>query len=255
MQASNFEIKNYLNHIGFRGNACADLKTLTELMRLQLRKVPFENLDVQAGKVISLVPEDIVEKILKWHRGGYCYEVNGLFSMALKTLGIEHFYVAARPMFYKERRPKTHMAIVAKLEEEHWLCDLGFGSYGLRQPLSLKDLDTDTRQDHDCYKVSLQSCGEYVLMARMHGEWVAQYAFDLQPQEWLDFAPANFLNSRHPEAIFVKQLLVILQTQEGRKILSHRVLKTWAHGKSSERQLTDREIPIVLHEEFGLSMS
>jgi N-hydroxyarylamine O-acetyltransferase len=255
MQASNFEIQNYLEHIGFQGRACADLKTLTELMRLQLRKVPFENLDVQAGKVVSLVPEDIVEKILVRHRGGYCYEVNGLFSMALQALGIEHFYVAARPMFYAERRPKTHMAIVAKLEEELWLCDLGFGSYGLRQPMSLKTIDVDVCQDLDCYKVSMQSDGEYLLLARMHGKWVAQYAFDLQPHEWLDFAPANFLNSKHPEAIFVKQLLVILQTQEGRKILSNRVFKNWVNGKLSERMLEAQEVPTVLREEFGLPMS
>ncbi len=254
MQASNFEIQNYLEHIGFQGSACADLNTLTELMCLQLRKVPFENLDVQAGKVVSLLPEDIVEKILKRHRGGYCYEVNGLFSMALEALGIEHFYVAARPMFYEERRPKTHMAIVAKLEEQPWLCDLGFGSYGLRQPISLKDINTDTRQDHDCYRVSVQSSGEYLLMARIQGEWVAQYAFDLQPQEWLDFVPANFLNSKHPEVIFVKQLLVILQTPEGRKILSNRVFKNWVNGKLSERMLQAQEVSTVLLEEFGLSM-
>jgi N-hydroxyarylamine O-acetyltransferase len=210
---------------------------------------------VQAGKVVSLVPEDIVEKILVRHRGGYCYEVNGLFSMALQVLGIEHFYVAARPMFYAERRPKTHMAIVAKLEEELWLCDLGFGSYGLRQPMSLKTIEVDRRQDHDSYKMSMQPNGEYVLLARMHGQWAAQYAFDLQPQEWLDFAPANFLNSKHPEAIFVKQLLVILQTQEGRKILSDRVLKNWVNGRFSERMLEPQEVAAVLHEEFGLLMA
>lgn len=52
-------------------------------MHHQLRAVPFENLDVQAGKIVSLVPEEIVEKIIDRNRGGYCYEVNGIFAMAL----------------------------------------------------------------------------------------------------------------------------------------------------------------------------
>ncbi len=56
-------------------------------MRAQLFSVAFENLDVQAGKIVSLVPEQIVDKIIGQGRGGYCYEVNGLFAMALQALG------------------------------------------------------------------------------------------------------------------------------------------------------------------------
>ena len=37
----------------------ADFVTLKRMMRCQLFSVPFENLDVQQGKVVSLVPEEI----------------------------------------------------------------------------------------------------------------------------------------------------------------------------------------------------
>jgi N-hydroxyarylamine O-acetyltransferase len=33
-------------------------------MRHQLFSVPFENLDVQAGKIVSLAPDDIADKVL-----------------------------------------------------------------------------------------------------------------------------------------------------------------------------------------------
>jgi N-hydroxyarylamine O-acetyltransferase len=101
-------------------------------MRRQLFNVPFENLDVQAGKGVSMVPEMIVEKVIGRGRGGYCYEVNGLFAMALRALGIDYHLVACRPMTYPVVRPRTHMALVVQLEDEPWLCDLGFGSYGIR---------------------------------------------------------------------------------------------------------------------------
>ena len=107
MQAENFSLPAYFDRIGFQGEAKPDLATLVSLMRHQLHSVPFENLDVQAGKVVSLVPEHIVDKIVQRRRGGYCYEVNGIFSMALQALGIPHRYVAARPMFYPVRRPRT----------------------------------------------------------------------------------------------------------------------------------------------------
>ena len=48
-------------------------------MRAQLFTVPFENLDVQAGKIVSLVPEDIAGKLLGGGRGG----VTGVALMGL----------------------------------------------------------------------------------------------------------------------------------------------------------------------------
>jgi N-hydroxyarylamine O-acetyltransferase len=111
MHASNFDLPTYLQRIGYTGNFAGDTTTLHSLMRQQLFTVPFENLDVQAGKVVSLIPEDIADKILQQGRGGYCYEVNGLFAMALQALGIPYQFAAARPMFYPARRPRTHMAV------------------------------------------------------------------------------------------------------------------------------------------------
>ena len=67
MQAQNFDLNRYLQRIGFAGPAHADIDTVRSLMRHQLRTVPFENLDVQAGKIVSLVPEDIVNKIMGKH--------------------------------------------------------------------------------------------------------------------------------------------------------------------------------------------
>jgi N-hydroxyarylamine O-acetyltransferase len=107
MDAVNFDLQKYFTRIGFNRKAKPDIATITEMMKCQLFSVPFENLDVQAGKIVSLIPEEIVEKILYRNRGGYCYEVNGLFAMALQTLGIHYQFVAARPMFYRSRHSPT----------------------------------------------------------------------------------------------------------------------------------------------------
>jgi arylamine N-acetyltransferase len=88
MHSDNFDISTYFKRINYTGPAAADTSTLHALMRHQLFSVPFENLDVQAGKIVSLAPDDIADKVLKKGRGGYCYEVNGLFAMALEALGI-----------------------------------------------------------------------------------------------------------------------------------------------------------------------
>ncbi|HAT31664.1 MAG TPA: acetyltransferase [Janthinobacterium sp.] len=257
MHADNFVLQQYLDRIGFSrsafaGPAKADLASVAGIMRCQLFSVPFENLDVQAGKVISLVPEEIVDKIVGRHRGGYCYEVNGLFAMALQALGIDYQFVAARPMFYPVKRPKTHMAIVLTLDGEHYLCDLGFGSYGIRAPMRLGALDVEVAQDGDTFMLSKTSERDYLLKALVEGEWGNQYGFDLSPQEWIDFVPANYLNSTHPDAIFVQKLVIVLHRAEGRSIFVGDTLKTVSGAGVEKRVVAPEERAAMLSEVFGL---
>ncbi|MGX2848721.1 arylamine N-acetyltransferase family protein [Klebsiella pneumoniae] len=252
MHSDNFDLSAYFRRINYTGHAAADTATLHALMRHQLFSVPFENLDVQAGKVVSLVPEDIADKLLHRGRGGYCYEVNGLFAMALDALGITHRFVAARPMFYPARRPKTHMALIAEVDDRLWLCDLGFGSYGIRAPLAIDMTDTDIEQDFDTFRLIRDVNNEYLLQAKVEGAWANQYSFDLSPQEWIDFVPANYLNSTHPDAIFVQKLLIVQHAPEGRLILLGNLLKTITAEGIETQQLMDDGIALALKNRFAL---
>lgn len=254
MQASNFNLNHYLARVGFQGEVKADIASLTELMRCQLFSIPFENLDVQAGKVVSLVPEEIVDKLINRHRGGYCFELNGLFAMALQALGVEYRFVAARPLLYPEKKPKTHMAIVLKLEDELWLFDLGFGSYGIRAPMRLSRVDTEIIQDHDRFMLTREGECDYVVQASVQGTWRPQFSFDLTPYDWVDFIPANYYSSTHPDTIFVKKLIVILHTPSGRKILSGHTLKIIEQGSEQVLPLSEAEKDRVLREHFGLEI-
>lgn len=254
MKADNFILQEYFNRIAYQGAARADIATVHDLMRCQLFTVPFENLDVQAGKIVSLAPEDIVEKLVKRNRGGYCFELNGLFAMALQALGIPYRFVAARPMLYAEKRPKTHMAILVYLDGEAWLCDLGFGSYGIRAPMRLDRLNVQTSQDYDSFMLVKQDDGEYLLKAWVEGAWANQFAFDLSPQHWVDFAPASYFSSAHPDSIFVRKLIVVLHTPSGRKILSGHTLKTVENGKVELQDVAPEDTASVLSRYFGLGL-
>ena len=253
MQSTNFNLHAYLSRIGYAGTPCPDLESLREMMRRQLFTVPFENLDVQVGKVVSLVPEEIFEKIVGRCRGGYCYEVNGIFAMALEAVGIPYRLVAARPMTYPVRRPKTHMAIVAEVDGEQWLCDLGFGSYGIREPVNLAWLDRELRQDYDTFRLGMTPAGDYLLQSLADGAWKSLYEFNLQPQEWVDFEPANFMNSTHPDSIFVRNLMVVLQNEKGKEVLTSSSIKSVTEGRTLEKMILPEEIPELLQRRFSLS--
>ena len=185
-------------------------------------------------------------------RGGYCYEVNGLFAMALDALGIPHRFVAARPMTYPVRRPKTHMAVVATIDSSQWLCDLGFGSYGIREPVNMNDLDREIMQDFDTFRLSKSPEGNYLLQSIADGVSKNLYEFNLSPQEWVDFEPANYLNSTHPDSIFMKSLLVVLQTPSGKEVLIGNRLKSVSEGRLVELTVNREEIPAFLQRKFSL---
>lgn len=252
LHADNFVIADYFQRIGISGDLKNDLPTLTAIMRAQLRSVPFENLDVQAGKIVSLVPEDIVSKIIYGRRGGYCYEVNSLFAMVLTALGFEYDLIGARPMFYPQRRPKSHMVLMVKIGAERWLCDTGFGSFGLRAPIELNQLGQIIKQDNETFTLDKNERGEFVLKALVKGEWANQFGFDLQPMEMIDFMPVNYYNSTHPDAVFVQRYLVMLQRADGRTLLSGNQLKQLRGDQEDVSEIAPEKLDEVLWREFGL---
>jgi len=248
-----FSLTDYCQRIGFDGELRPDIATVQALMQHQLRSVPFENLDVLAGKPISLNPADIAAKIIGQQRGGYCYEVNGLFAMALQALEIPHQFVAARPLFYPMKRPRTHMALLVTLDGTEWLCDLGFGSYGIRAPLRLDLLETPVQQGSDTFMLTEEG-GDFILNAQVEGAWAKQYGFNRCPVEWIDFAPANWLNSTHPDAVFTQKPLVVLFTENGRNILFGDSFKQVAGGVVTKRTIAAAEQGRLLAEHFRLAV-
>jgi N-hydroxyarylamine O-acetyltransferase len=246
MYAENFQLESYLKRIGYTGSLEHSAETLTKLMRAQLFSVAFENLDVQAGKIVSLVPEQIVEKIVGQGRGGYCYEVNGLFAMALQALGFSYKFIACRPMFYPVRRPKTHMVLLVEADGAEWICDLGFGSYGIRAPIALSSLEQVQQQDFDQFRLTTEQSGAYVVQALVDDQWLSQFGFEPYASEWVDFMPANYLNSTHPDTIFVQKLLVIKHHEQGRDILLGDQLKQVRADGTVVQQLSPQQREDIL---------
>jgi len=54
---------------------------------VHLLAVPFENLSIHRREPIVLSDDALFEKIVQRRRGGFCYELNGLFAALLRALG------------------------------------------------------------------------------------------------------------------------------------------------------------------------
>ena len=81
--------RDYLSRIEIEAAEQPSYRFLEKLQYHHLLNVPFENLDIIAGKKIILDEKLIYEKVVVRNRGGFCYELNGLFCWLLNRLGIE----------------------------------------------------------------------------------------------------------------------------------------------------------------------
>lgn len=137
MASNSLQLEAYLRRVGFSGKALPDLATLTALHRGHLAAIPYENLDVQLGRAIDLDPAAIFAKLVESRRGGWCYEMNGLFAWALETIGFQVMRVAGAVL--RDRMGDAgigkHLALVVELDRPY-LADVGFGD-GLIEPAPL----------------------------------------------------------------------------------------------------------------------
>src|SRR5437762_14222540 len=86
----------YLQRINYRGSPEPNAQTLRELHRAHMLTVPFENLDIHLGRPITLGQAALFDKIVTRRRGGFCYELNGLFAALLRALGFDVTMLSAR---------------------------------------------------------------------------------------------------------------------------------------------------------------
>ena len=128
----------YLHRIGFEGQPSADFATLRCVQRLHLRRIPFENLDVQLGRRVTLDRAHAFAKLVNDHRGGWCFEMNSVFGWALECIGF-----AVMPMTGAVRRYEggpdpvgNHLALCADLDKPY-LVDVGLGD-GPAEPIPLE---------------------------------------------------------------------------------------------------------------------
>src|SRR6266480_738247 len=132
------DIAKYLERINYHDSLEPTLPTLQALHEAHLLAVPFENLDISLGREIVLDEASLWTKIVEHHRGGFCYELNGLFALLLRALGfrvdllsaaVAHATGGFGPEF-------DHLTLLVHLEED-WVADVGFGD-SFRQPLRLQ---------------------------------------------------------------------------------------------------------------------
>jgi N-hydroxyarylamine O-acetyltransferase len=108
---------------------------LRSLHDAHVRAIPFENVDVVLGTHRGLGLDVIGDKLVRRHRGGYCYEHALVFAAVLERLGYPVQRRIARGQPHRAG-PRTHMMLTVPANEVDYLVDVGFGA-GMLYPMPL----------------------------------------------------------------------------------------------------------------------
>jgi N-hydroxyarylamine O-acetyltransferase len=265
------DVQAYLDRINYDGPLDPNEDTLRRLQLAHLLAVPFENLSIHADEPIVLDDELLFRKIVERRRGGFCYELNGLFSTLLRTIGFDVARLSAQvadgagnfsPDF-------DHMALLVTLDDQ-WLVDVGFGD-SFVEPLRLR-----TSEPQDCSKAKVKgkkekvkeeityrivADREYLMLWQLKGadrnsDGKPQYRFKLNSYQYSDYVARCEYHQKSPESHFTKSRICSRLTASGRITLSGMNFITTEGVEKHERSVRDQEeYAELLREHFGIVMA
>ena len=211
------DVDAYLDRIGLTDPLPGGVEGLNLLVYHHQTHVPFE--DLNTSYFHAPVPLDIptlYEKVVVNHRGGYCYELNALFTRLLCDLGYE-----ARSVFCRYIRgrdflpPCAHRAVVVKLGDDMYFCDVGFGGPMPAGAVKIEDGNTAVIHGEPFHIDRWDDYWWTVSRTTSDGNREKLIQFSTFPQTPQEFIAANQKAATDPDSIFVTKVTVNLRTPAG----------------------------------------
>jgi len=243
----------YLKCIAYDGPLRIDLATLSALHRAHLRAIPYENLDVQFGRPVSTDPKAAFDKIVTRKRGGWCYEMNGLFGWVLQEVGFNVTRSAGAVM--REARGDeaigNHLVLKVELEEGIFLADVGFGD-GPIDPIAI--IPGEFLSHGFDFALSHRHDGWWRLHNHKHGG-VASFDFNLAVADEALLSQRSFWLQSAPDSPFVQNAVLQHHVEDGIWQMRGRVLRKLTSGAETNYLIESApEYVGVLSEVFGLHL-
>lgn len=245
------QLDRYFTRVAYQGSRDCTLGTLRALHRAHLLAIPYENLDIHLGRPITLDPAAMFTKLVDERRGGWCYEMNGVFGWVLQSLGFDVRYLsgavgrAARGW----RAQGNHLVLLVRLDRP-WIADVGFGD-GFLAPLPLEP--GSYSQGFLNYRVSRDGPRWSVQSHQFGG--AEGFDFTLTPRTLDQFRSQCHELQTSPESSFVKATVCERFLSNGLIMLRGAVLReVRAAGVTTHIVQDAGEYERVLRERFDLAV-
>jgi len=244
-----------LDRIGYDGPLEATTAVLDGLHRSWVLTVPFENLDIHLGRPILLEERRFFDKIVRDRRGGFCFEMNGLFAALLRAIGFDVTLLAAR-VFGADSAPGrefAHLCLHVNTPAGRYLADVGFGD-AFARPLVLEP-GLEQAIEGSRYRIVTDDSGLLMQQQNAEHQWQSRYAFTLMSRQMSDFAFMCGDFQTNPESAFRKRVMCTRMTPTGRLTLAGTKLIVTERGERRESMIPDVEsFTHLMHDRFGIDL-
>lgn len=241
-----------------------DRETLFRLQRAFLQAVPYENLDILAGRPLSLAEDALYDKIVTRRRGGYCFEINGFFAVLLRSMGYTVTEFLARYLRGETAIPmRRHRVLrVTANDGSEWIMDAGIGQESFRQPLPYGDTTAEVNDGFRVYRLRKREFYGWVIedTPLMEDTTVGEavfrpfYSFTEEPQLPIDYEMPSFWCEKHPDSPFTKVPMLAIKTETGRVAIDGNQLSLYENGTVTRRSFEEAEYPALLARYFGIRL-
>jgi len=247
-------VEKYLARIGMdHVGVVADIAGLKLLQRQHLLNVPFENLDIHWKRSIKIDVNAFYEKIVIQNRGGFCYELNGLFNELLRELGFVTRLLSARVATADGGYTPEydHAAILVIIGEMQYLADVGFGTFAAEPLWLVPDLE---QEDEVGKFVIRKHDAEYFEVAKKEDfGFKSEYIFKPLGHDLSEFAERCEWQQVSSDSHFTKGRICSLMTPSGRKTLTDdKFILTEAEDRTETPIISEEEFESVLFRQFGI---
>ena len=192
---------------------------LQELHTGHFYSVPFENLDLRAGRPRGLDFDRCYSEIITHQRGGFCHETGILMGAIFKYFEIP-FKIILASVTAPDRSPEIHLVFLVTIDSEEFLFDIGYGAMGPRTIIPLKD---GYQNNHPANSSKIQinpRTKRWEVFAKesvdTSKEWTRIYDFVAHGRSLQDVQMANYWVTNSTDAALSKQTLISLPTLDGR---------------------------------------
>jgi N-hydroxyarylamine O-acetyltransferase len=255
---NDFPLSQYLDRIGLNTIPEAGVEGLCEVHAAHAFSIPFENLDILLGRTITLAPEQLVLKIIHQRRGGYCFELNGILHLALKSLGFTVRPLLARVLYgLSTPSAHTHEVLIVTIDGKDWLADVGFGGPGLCLPLPIV-ADRVFEQHGERYRLQHNRKYRMILQREIDDKsYLDLYCFHMEDLTLeADIEMSNHFTSTWPQSIFRLHPMCSLRQPWGRTTLMDRDLTVYRDGQSATEVLPEGpQYLAALEKHFGIHLN
>jgi N-hydroxyarylamine O-acetyltransferase len=247
------DLNLYLKRIGLGKTQAPSLEFLADLQSWHLLSIPFEDLDIP-NKRIELNLQKIYDKIIPTKRGGFCYELNGLFHWLLTSLGFNVDMLSAR-VFNQQKRELgleyDHMVLLVHLNKDY-LVDVGFGD-SFRVPIEMPD--GKVNDISGSYKVHFVDKNIFDLQRKNENGWQLQYSFSTEPKQFNDYKEMCDFQQDSPASHFRTRMLCTMATEKGRITLSNNSLTITEGNAKTKTDFKDQnDFYFLLKKHFGIEL-